>query len=97
MMLAPWGSMASRFPISQMFPTREQFRGDLNLDMNLDFHETDQGFELEADLPGMKKEDIAVDVDSESGVLTVSAERRKEEVKADRSDKARDDEGGDKK
>ena len=46
--------------------------------MNLDFHETNNGYELSVDLPGMKKEDIKVDIDSESGVLTVTEERNQE-------------------
>nr|ACF06187.1 heat shock protein 20 [Fucus serratus] len=48
------------------------------LAMNLDFHETNNGYELSADLPGMKKENIKVDIDSESGVLTVTGERKQE-------------------
>ena len=46
--------------------------------MNLDFHETNNGYELSADLPGMKKEDIKVYIDIESGVLTVTGERKLE-------------------
>ena len=49
-----------------------------SLGMNLDFHETNNGYELSADLPGMKKEDIKVDIDSESGVLTLTGERKQE-------------------
>ena len=48
------------------------------LGMNLDFHETNNGYELSADLPGLKKDDIKVDIDSESGVLTVTGERKQE-------------------
>lgn len=84
MMLAPWGGMASRFPAARMMPALTSGGGQLQrqdsyLNMHLDFHETAQGFELQADLPGMKKEDISVDVDNASGMLTVSAERHKEE------------------
>ena len=46
--------------------------------MNLDFHETNNGYELSADLPGMKKEDIKVYIDIESGVMTVTGERKLE-------------------
>ncbi|CAM9928864.1 unnamed protein product [Ascophyllum nodosum] len=52
--------------------------GEGCLGMNLDFHETNTGYELSADLPGMNKEDIKVDIDSESGVLTVTGERKQE-------------------
>ncbi|CAN0415848.1 unnamed protein product, partial [Ectocarpus sp. 13 AM-2016] len=78
-MLAPWG-LASRFPTARdMVPSFSSslFRdGSRSLDMHLDFHETKDGFELIADLPGMKKEDVSIDVDQESGVLTVSGERK---------------------
>ena len=81
--MAPLG-MGSRFPaaafprssISLVVKPFEGGRG--SFDMNLDFHETSKGFELSADLPGMKKEDIKVDIDSESGVLTVTGERKQE-------------------
>ena len=45
--------------------------------MNIDFHETRNGFQLTAEPPGMREEDISVDVDNESGLLTVSGERKK--------------------
>ncbi|CAM9878466.1 unnamed protein product [Scytosiphon promiscuus] len=81
-MLAPWG-LASRFPgPGGAFPA-------LSGSMNLDFHETKDGFELTADLPGMRQEDISVDVDTESGVLTVSGERKDE-----REEKGDGDDGG---
>lgn len=79
-MLAPWG-FATRFPTARdMLPTSSggnDIVGDRGyLDMNLDFHETSNGYELTADLPGMKQEDISIDVDKESHVLTVSGERK---------------------
>lgn len=52
--------------------------GQSTFGMRLDVHETDDGFELSADLPGMRKEDITVDVDSETNMLTVSGERKQE-------------------
>ena len=39
---------------------------------------TSNGFQLTADLPGMKEEDISVDAHNKSGVLTVSGERKNE-------------------
>eukprot|EP00903_Cladosiphon_okamuranus_P009571 g9113.t1 len=81
-MLAPWG-LASPFPSAGgAFPA--PFTGNhvvghrSSSDMNLDFHETSNGFQLTADLPGVKEGDISVDVDNESGVLTVSGERKNE-------------------
>eukprot|EP00903_Cladosiphon_okamuranus_P009568 g9110.t1 len=79
-MLAPWG-FASRFPSAgSAFPSLfdRAFGGGRIADMNLDFHETSSGFQLVADLPGMSEKDISVDVDNDSGVLTVSGERKNE-------------------
>ena len=83
-LVAPSG-MSSRFPVIN-FPGSSisvvsavpSMGGEGGLGMNLDFHETNKGYELSADLPGMKKEDIKVDIDSESGVLTVTGERKQE-------------------
>lgn len=92
--LVPWG-MASRFPTIGFPSTRNVppitrgVRGN-DFGMHLDFHETGKGFELIADLPGMRKEDIRVDVDNESGVLTVTGERKQEkEQKSDGEDGGR--------
>ena len=77
--MTPWGS-AIRFPTAHMLAGITggggSSGGEGKFGMNLDFHETDGGFELTADLPGVQKEDITVDVDSESGMLTVSGERK---------------------
>ncbi len=42
----------------------------------VDIHETDKGYALKADFPGLKKEDISITVDS--NVLTLSAEHKEE-------------------
>ena len=73
-MFAPWGGSAFLVPSS----SRNTVGHNTFSGMNLDFHETSNGFQLTADLPGMKEEDISVDVDNESGVLTVSGERKNE-------------------
>ena len=83
LLMAPWGS-ATRFPTAHMLAGIPGGAGggfvggvgDGKFGMHLDFHETDGGFELTADLPGVQKEDITVDVDNASGVLTVSGERK---------------------
>ena len=41
--------------------------------MNTDIRETDDGYEMEIDLPGFKKEDVTVELDQ--GYLTISASR----------------------
>lgn len=43
----------------------------------IDIHETEQGYAIKADLPGIKKEDIHVSL--ENGVLTIQAESKQEE------------------
>lgn len=86
-MLAPLG-VTSRFPGPRMFPTLPAIGlGEETFNMQLDFHETDNSFEVTADLPGIRKEDITVEVDSESDLLTVSGERKNaREEKSDGSD-----------
>ena len=44
--------------------------------MKTDVRETENGYELDIDLPGFKKEDIQIDVENE--VLTISAKRSEE-------------------
>lgn len=44
----------------------------------VDIHETKEGYELLADLPGMKPEDV--DLTVENGVLTISGERKAEKA-----------------
>ncbi len=41
-----------------------------------DLSETDEGYELQVDLPGMKKDDVSVDLSD--GMLTISGERSDE-------------------
>ena len=41
-----------------------------------DLSETDEGYELQIDLPGMKKDDVAIDYSD--GILTISGERSDE-------------------
>lgn len=43
---------------------------------NADLSETDQGYELEIDLPGVKKDDVSLDYSD--GILTISGERKDE-------------------
>ena len=50
--------------------------GPSNLAPRIDIHETDEAWRIDAELPGLEREDIAVDV--EDGVLTISGERKSE-------------------
>lgn len=71
-MMVPWGGYQGYPPQRGPFPPSYGSEYGVSLDM----HETPEGFELSADLPGMRKEDIAIDVDNDTRVLTVSAERK---------------------
>ncbi|TGN39443.1 Hsp20/alpha crystallin family protein [Marinobacter confluentis] len=48
----------------------------------VDIKETDQAFSIEAELPGMSKDDVKVTV--QDGVLSIQGERRQEEETGDR-------------
>ena len=62
----------------RMFDEMEKhfFQGSSLGDFKADIRDTGDAFELEADLPGVKKEDIQVDIDS--NYLTISATRQTE-------------------
>ena len=46
--------------------------------MQVDLIEHDDGYQVKADLPGMKKEDITVNLNDKTNVLTISAEKKDE-------------------
>ena len=49
--------------------------------MKTDIRETDQGFELDIDLPGCKKEDVQAEL--KDGYMTITAEAKKENDEKD--------------
>lgn len=59
--------------IDEFFATAANYRQDSFMP-NVDVSETDDRFEIAVELPGMKKEDITVDL--EKGRLTISGERK---------------------
>jgi HSP20 family protein len=60
-------------------PVRWELEG-LPKDIRIDVHEGENAYTVKADLPGVKKEDIKVEIDG--NVVTISAEAREEkEVK----------------
>lgn len=59
--------------------TRRPFEG--NFVPKMDIIETDKNFEVMVSLPGLKKEDISIDLDDR--VLTVSGERKAQEERKD--------------
>lgn len=59
----------------------KSFFGDWNTGFNTDIKDKGDHYEMEADLPGVKKEDIAVDIDGDC--LTISAHRSAETEEKD--------------
>lgn len=62
----------SDFPSFRLLPEKRSEQGILAVDIK----ETDKGFSLKVDFPGLKKEEISVTVDN--NVLTLSAEHKEE-------------------
>ena len=62
---------------------RSFFKGSELGDFRADIRDTGDAYELEADLPGVKKEDIKVDLDN--NYLTISAERHAEKDEKDKN------------
>ena len=66
-------SMARSDPFRELENFEKSFLGDFGGGFRTDIKDKGDHFELEADLPGVKKEDIAVDIDGDC--LTISAQR----------------------
>ena len=66
-------SMARFDPFRELENFEKSFFGDFAGGFRTDIKDKGDHFELEADLPGVKKEDIAVDIDGDC--LTISAQR----------------------
>ena len=61
---------------------RNFFKGSSIGEFRADIRDTGDAYELEADLPGVKKEDIQVELDN--NYLTISAERHAEKDEKDK-------------
>ena len=61
---------------------RAFFGGNAVSDIRTDIKDNGNAFVLEADLPGMKKEDIAIDIDGD--MLSISAKRHSEYEEKDK-------------
>jgi HSP20 family protein len=57
------------------------FPAETNLEMKIDVKEDDKSFTVKADIPGVKKEDIHVDIDDDYVSLRAEVNREKEEKK----------------
>ena len=74
-------------PFAEVFPElfrnfAAPVRGERNtaVDIRIDVKETDKGYQVHADVPGVKREDIHVDIDG--NVVSITAEiKRDNEVK----------------
>ena len=68
--------------LERAFFGNRDFLGDVGT-FKTDIQDKGDHYLLEADLPGMKKEDIAIDIDGDN--LTIKAERRNEHEEKDKS------------
>ena len=70
--------------LERAFFGNRDFLGDVGT-FKTDIQDKGDHYLLEADLPGMKKEDIAIDIDGDN--LTIKAERRNEHEEKDKKGK----------
>ena len=63
------------------WPNARRFFQDIEPAIKLDVTEDEKAFHVKADLPGVKKEDITVEVDGNQVSLTAEVKREKEEKK----------------
>jgi HSP20 family protein len=54
---------------------------EVDLSIKIDVKEDDKGYTVKADIPGVKKEDIQIDVDNDEITLRAEAKKEKEEKK----------------
>ena len=57
------------------------FPAETELKMKIDVKEDDKSYTVQADIPGVRKEDIQVDIDGDTVSLRAEAKREKEEKK----------------
>ena len=86
--LARWNPFRELAPFTP-FPEMERYFGEFPFVpltvgyestpmMRVDVSETEAAYKVEADLPGMKKEDIAVSIDGNTVSITAEVKREKE-------------------
>ena len=63
----------NNFPSMDIFEIEPQKKMRMNMD--LDVKHTNESIEISADLPGVSKDDIKIDFDSQKNILTISGER----------------------
>ena len=57
------------------------FPQEVDLSIKIDVKENDKGYTVKADIPGVKKEDIQIDVENDEVTLRAEAKKEKEEKK----------------
>ncbi|HYL25637.1 MAG TPA: Hsp20/alpha crystallin family protein [Burkholderiales bacterium] len=60
------------------------FPQETELSIKVDVKEDDKGYTIKADIPGVKKEDIQIDVDDDQVTLRAETKKEKEEKKAEK-------------
>lgn len=82
--LSPWGAFRDlERQLNRVFGDTGASNGDRNWVPAIDIHESEDAFTVEVDIPGMKKEDIHIEV--MDNVLTVRGERKSETEKKDKN------------
>lgn len=71
------------FSVPRMY--KEFFSNNVNNAMRTDVKETDQGYELDIDLPGFKKEDIQLEL--KDGYLSINAQKSSDNDQKDQDGK----------
>ena len=61
------------------------FPAETGLEMKIDVKEDDKAFTVKADIPGVKKEDIQVDIDDDRVSLRAEVKKEKEEKKGEKT------------
>jgi HSP20 family protein len=61
------------------------FPAEAELKMKIDVKEDDKTFTVKADIPGVKKEDIQIDIDDERITLRAEMKKEKEEKKGEKT------------
>ena len=61
------------------------FPGETELSMKIDVKEDDKAFTVKADIPGVRKEDIQVDIDGDQVTVRAEAKQEKEEKKGEKT------------
>jgi HSP20 family protein len=58
---------------------------DTKLEMKIDVKEDDKTYTIKADIPGVKKEDIQIDIDDDAVTLRAETKQEKEEKKGEKT------------